>query len=73
MVPGETSFNKIRSWWPQRPILVSHQAIFAILKITFGALANQYFKLQKSKKTKNVPLDEIYLEYGLIFELEFFV
>ena len=25
------------------------------------------------QKTKNVPLDEIYLEYGLKFELEFFV
>ena len=42
-------------------------------KIAFGALATKYFKIQKSSETKNVPLDEIYLECGLRFELESFV
>ena len=30
-------------------------------------------RYKKVQKTKNVPLDEIYLEYGLRFDLEFIV
>ena len=48
-------------------------ANFYYYKAFFGLWSPNTSRFKKDQKTKNVPLDESYLEYGLRFELEFFI
>ena len=52
--------------WAARPFLLYRKSVSE----PWSPNTSRYKKVQK---TKNVPLDEIYLEYGLRFELKFFV
>ena len=52
--------------WAARPFLLYRKSVSE----PWSPNTSRY---KKDQKTKNVPLDEIYLEYGLRFELEFFV